>query len=104
MCGNYSVSIKKGFPSRLHIPLRAEAFRGRGQASSSLHSYGVSGQQDAGHKGVVTRCDDLSLCSLYAFPAGVTASSLHVLFSNLRIDVPFLKACQKEVPTAIHYL
>ena len=39
--GNYSASIKKVMVG-LHIPLRADAFRGRGQASSSLCSCGVS--------------------------------------------------------------
>ncbi len=51
----------------LHIPLRVDAFRGRGQASS--------GRQDVGHKGVATGRGVLSLYSFVA-PAGSRLSRL----------------------------
>ena len=62
--GNYSASIKNSIVG-LHIPLRVDAFRGRGQASS--------GQQDVGYKGVATRRGVLSLYSFVA-PAGSRAT------------------------------
>ena len=53
----------------LHITLRVDAFRGRGQASSGRH--------DVGHKGVATRCGVPSLYS-YVTPAGFRASRMLV--------------------------
>ncbi len=64
----------------MHIPLREDAFLGRGQASSGRH--------DVGHKGVATGCGALSLYS-FVTPAGSRLSrlsrwsrlpSFHVLF------------------------
>ena len=39
----------------------------------------VSGQQEAGHEGVVTRCDDFSLRSSVAIPAGVDPALQSIL-------------------------
>ena len=39
----------------------------------------VSGQQEAGHEGVVTRCDDFSLRSSVAIPAGADPALQSIL-------------------------
>ena len=39
----------------------------------------VSGQQEAGHEGVVTRCDDFSLLSSVAIPTGAAPALQSIL-------------------------
>jgi sporulation protein YlmC with PRC-barrel domain len=68
----------------------------------SKHSHllleAASGQQDVGHKGVVTERDTFSLCSFSSSPALVAAKRARMRFSHIKEDsMRFSVVQQKEM-------